>query len=215
MNRIIPIAGALAAALGSMLTLAPAKAATCTFGVPTATCVAGWSTILGDKTFTIVTAPDTGSGILDWSVEALAWKVETIWDDNDLLGAAQGSFSYIAEITSGSANFYNIGLSSEGFEGPQSAGDNVVTKTIAADAQGNTVLATLTSTNGGDSNVVLPSGYTKLYITDQWDVPAGNELNGIVNYHTQRVPGPLPVLGAVAALGFSRRMRRSLSEVNV
>jgi hypothetical protein len=46
-------------------------------------------------------------------------------------------------------------------------------------------------------------------------VPAGNELNGIVNYHTQRVPGPLPVLGAVAALGFSRRMRRSLSEVNV
>jgi len=220
MNRVIPFAGALAAALGSMLSLGPAQAATsgiCYFnnagGTLPGTSCTDYSIELGDKRFTVLQAPTTGAGDIEWTMGATDWQTDIDWGADGLLGEAQGSFSYLAEIFTGPASFNVIGLGSQGFEDPDfSQGETQVTKTIA-DVAGNT-LATLSSIDGGDSNVTLAGGYTKLAITDSWFVPEGNRLDAVVNYETQKVPGPLPVLGAIAALGMSRQLRRRLADAN-
>ena len=47
-----------------------------------------------------------------------------------------------------------------------------------------------------------------LWILDTYNVPAGEGLDSFNNIFPE-VPGPLPLLGAGTAFGFSRRLRRS------
>lgn len=217
MNRTIPIAGALAAALGSMLSHAPAQAAlfaSCNFdqsGTASNTCN-GFETQLGDKLFKVVSAPNTGVGTVEWTAnpELNLWQADIDWEGNGIEGFQNGSFSYTAEINSGWSEFALVGLSSQGFDPPTNAADIDINKFVYAgtDATG-PLLASLNSTSGG--NVNAPISGTQLFVTDTWEVPEGATLDSVLNYHTQTVPGPLPVLGAVAALGFGRRMRRRLA----
>jgi hypothetical protein len=70
------------------------------------------------------------------------------------------------------------------------------------------LINTLTVT-AGDVNPVtaalLPI-YDKLYIVDT-AVPLNNDIDAYSNIYRQEVPGPLPLLGAGAAFGFSRKLR--------
>jgi hypothetical protein len=60
----------------------------------------------------------------------------------------------------------------------------------------------------------FPSGgYTSLDITDTYSISGQGALTSFTNTFRQTyvgVPGPLPVVGVMAALGWSRRMRRRL-----
>lgn len=48
--------------------------------------------------------------------------------------------------------------------------------------------------------------YNKVWVSDSYSTGANGELDNISNtFH--RTPGPLPVLGAGAAFGFSRKLR--------
>jgi hypothetical protein len=65
----------------------------------------------------------------------------------------------------------------------------------------------LTSMDG--SNSTLPLSGTFVDVTDSYIVLAGAGINRFNNGFTQTsgVPGPLPLFGAGAAFGFSRRIR--------
>jgi hypothetical protein len=63
-------------------------------------------------------------------------------------------------------------------------------------------------TASGDTYTVIP-GLRSLYIVDEIDA-SGGSIASLTNTFTQytAVPGPLPLMGAGAAFGFSRRLRR-------
>jgi hypothetical protein len=85
----------------------------------------------------------------------------------------------------------------------------VVTKTIAG-------IPDLISTNGAPVGPVPLSG-TFISVTDTWSSTKDGRISSISNVYTQtdRVPGPLPLLGAGAAFGFSRRIRRRIKGVRL
>jgi len=69
--------------------------------------------------------------------------------------------------------------------------------------------ASLVSTNGGNVSPVAVNG-TLLTVENLWEVPQGDILDSFKDVYTQKpasVPGPLPLLGAGMALGFSRKLR--------
>ena len=56
--------------------------------------------------------------------------------------------------------------------------------------------------------VAIAAGITKMRIYDSWSVQFPGSLDGISNNFTQSdVPGPLPLMGAGMAFGFSRKLR--------
>jgi hypothetical protein len=91
--------------------------------------------------------------------------------------------------------------------------DKYVFKTEADFLSGNNALATnynFQNTNGfitvnpaGGGPLV---GYTsEIWVKDSWSVSGAAEVDNITN--TFKTPGPLPILGAGAAFGFSRKLR--------
>jgi hypothetical protein len=95
-------------------------------------------------------------------------------------------------------------------------GTNTYTKTLETVAPG-TVTGT-SSSPGGDGNTVTfsPGEVGPLYFSSMVDVTAG-KIDTLSDSITQKfgdpgtqVPGPLPILGAGAAFGFSRRLRKRI-----
>ena len=81
-----------------------------------------------------------------------------------------------------------------------------VTKTIVGG--GNPVLVSM----DGDPVGPVPLSGTSISVTDSWDLnPATGTIMAISNTYAQTdVPGPLPLFGAGAAFGFSRRIRNRI-----
>ena len=213
MNRLIPISGALTAALGSLLAMGPASAVSCTFGPsPTGGTCNNFVTELGDKRFTVLTPPTIGSGVVDWTmVNPDFYEVDVDWADPGLTGATGGNFGYSVEIFTGSQLFASIGLDSVVVREATDP-DTVVTKKVYQGLDGSgPLLHTLVSING--SNVPLqPIGGTQIFVSEDFNVGANNLLDNVVDPIKQsNVPGPLPIVGVAAALGWSRRMKRRLA----
>lgn len=63
--------------------------------------------------------------------------------------------------------------------------------------------------NNGSVPTSVPLSGTFIQVTDTYSVGTGGRLNSFNNTFTQTdsVPGPLPLLGAGMALGFSRKLR--------
>lgn len=147
----------------------------------------------GDVEFEWVENPPSGYTADSFSVDI---------DFTPAIGSAfsPGFFNYTLAITNPSYTFDTIQLDSTIVSG--AGGDIVVTKTV----NGTLVL---TSTNGSkDGPITIP--YTSpISIEDSWSIPAGSTLDNVKDSVTQTssVPGPLPLLGAGAAFGFSRRLR--------
>ncbi len=71
-------------------------------------------------------------------------------------------------------------------------------------------LGTITSLNGNSDQITLTPGEKQLYIKDTLFTGSRGVFTGTNSYvqvPTDQVPGPLPLLGAAAAFGFSRKMR--------
>lgn len=78
--------------------------------------------------------------------------------------------------------------------------------------QSPTQIQVLTSTNGVTDGPVAIGG-SVITVVDDWSTIPGGVLDSFTNTFTQKqqgVPGPLPLLGAGAAFGLSRRLRHRL-----
>jgi len=85
-------------------------------------------------------------------------------------------------------------------------GTATVVKEVFADSSlAGTPLLTLTSTGAQVSGLLSNQTLTELWVKDTYTVPAGSQLDNYTN--TFQTPGPLPILGAGAAFGFSRKLR--------
>ena len=115
----------------------------------------------------------------------------------DTNGPYSGEFDYTITITNPNYTFATAALDSVVSGG---AGTTVIKK-IAG-------FPDLVSTNGSNVLAVPVSG-TTLSVRNIWAVSAGDVFDNFKDTYTQKteVPGPLPLLGAGAAFGFSRRLR--------
>lgn len=123
-----------------------------------------------------------------------------------------GSFIYKLDIVPGSGYVFDMA----GLSGASGTATPGLTKTIATDWNGSddlagSILATLSS-DGSFVKTTLPRGLRTIYVKDSWN-PTNGTVDNIQNYYSQ-VPGPLPILGAGAALGISRRLRRRIKSAH-
>ena len=86
---------------------------------------------------------------------------------------------------------------------PPAVGTGSITKSIYSDENFTNLIAS-SSTNGGV--VPLPNHYKDLWVSDVVTTTGGGVIPNM-NNDFRNVPGPLPVLGAGAAFGFSRKLR--------
>ena len=206
---------------GSTAVVAPA----CVFGATGAPGLPG-PYLLNDKILTLISGP-SGIGFIDFLTSSFppsgpdndTWNIKTNFSSpfGPQIGAPPlvGVFTYNLKIDQALepfAYFKKVSLDS------QHEGDNtLVTKDVYAtlDDLNNSTnpIATLLSSDGSsdDYNFAFNT-YKDLYIRDTY-VPGENGLlTTLNNSFTQgdasiKVPGPLPLLGAGMALGFSRKLR--------
>jgi len=228
LSRSLLAAGLLGAAI-SGLSAGSAQAdqsKRCTFGTYTdsnPTCLAdsptaGWT--LGDKIFTMTDfgtlgAPNT-SGLLSfiWNDFPPAANVVSPNDIYNVLvdfvpsvaPPATGNYAYtLAIVPPYLAQGYTFNTVE--LDVNHSGTGQVVTKVVT-----NLPGSPLISTNGVPAGPsIFNPNTTSIAVTDSW-VSASNtgRISSISNVFTQQqttVPGPLPLLGAGAAFGFSRRIR--------
>jgi hypothetical protein len=186
-----------------------------------------YSSIIDDKKFTISSNPVTFlSGNMqegDISFHSPTFNVYTgLLSFRDpatnlgLAGPSTGTFEYTVEILNPAHHFDQAWLSSVvEWPGAATSPIQVQKKIDYLDIAAPDVVIG-PSVNGSSTPItnLIPS--QKLKITDTWNIPATGKptpfgpttpvLRSYVNSYTQ-APGPLPVLGAGAAFGFSRKLR--------
>jgi hypothetical protein len=132
------------------------------------------------------------------------WQVLTTFDP-DIPGPLTGSYSYDLAITDPGKSFLNVKL-----EDVQAGSTKV--KKVVKDSSGAIILASLESIDGGDMGPVPISG-TSIKVTDSWEItPSMGVIDSINNTYMQ-VPAPLPILGAGAAFGSIRKLRKFSSRL--
>jgi hypothetical protein len=208
------------ASLGLGATPANALTPPCSFGTNTSdpACQLGVpydSTPASDKQITLISGPTVGSGTIDFDCIACAQRLSKVDVDFDPdlvggVGGTSGKLDYKIDIFQGPLTFRSVELNVSSV-----FGNPTVTKEIFSDDTFATasLLQTLTITGNGRTGFVdLPSGYQTLWVRDSYFVPEGDTLESFANTYTQAVPGPLPLLGAGTAFGFSRRLRRRVRQ---
>jgi len=116
-----------------------------------------------------------------------------------------GSYSYDLAITDPGWTFKDVELDSD------HTGTGQEVKKVVKDAIGSTI-ATLTSVNGMPDGPEPLSG-TSINVKDSWSLdPNTGTIMSISNTY-QQVPAPLPILGAGAAFGSIRKLRKFSSRL--
>ena len=126
-------------------------------------------------------------------------------DFEDNISNNSGIFTYSLESSVGTFLLVQIDSDTDGIGGTTS-----VTKEVfgAYDPISgfSDPLGTETSTNGSTQIITLTNqNLPKVYIRDTYSASGTTRLDNITNSYL--VPGPLPLLGAGAAFGFSRKLR--------
>ncbi len=221
MKSTFSVAGLLLVALGTLVSQGAAKAATsglCYFDnlggtLPGISCT-DYSVQLDDKLFTVVSVPSSGIGKVAWETspplpaQPNLWQVAIDWETSGLAGPSSGDFAYTVQITDPNKQFDSIGLSTGGdYPGPGVS--STATKEVYQGLSPTGPLIDSVTSIDGDLSYSNPIGGTEIYVRDSWSVANGATIDNLSNYIRQsEVPGPLPVLGAVAGLGWCRRLRR-------
>jgi hypothetical protein len=188
---------------------------TCWFGAPTTgysfpACDDAFSfdPVL-DKNLTVSTYPTLGKGTVQFSRdEDQNFMVDVVFQPSvgkSLFETTEGLFEYDLAIA-GSDDVFNTARLSV----TTSSNSTLVKKTIRSDTP-TLVLESISGTP--DERAFTNRSLTFISVRDTYSVSEGS-LKGFQNSFTQEdktnpesVPGPLPLFGAGAALGFSRRIR--------
>jgi hypothetical protein len=148
------------------------------------------------------------------------WQLD--FDPDDVLTQRfrpSGDIFYKIEIDpSDPRQFSGVRLSTSDTGG----GDYFITKTFYTGDDFSTPVAGFPVLDNPPSPVPFgafaPISGTTIYVKDHWVIPADSRaaIDNFQNtYRQSSVPGPVPLLGAGAAFGFSRRMRRRLKGVSL
>jgi hypothetical protein len=210
------LAAGLATATVASLSAGEAQSITCNFtGGNFTNCALNFaypSTLPSDKEITFFNAPSVGSGEVrfEWNEIPPPGYTEDVWQVivdfiPSLAGPAAGDFQYTLKITDPSYSFKDV------FLGAFVPLPNVtVRKQVYSDAGFSALLHDVTVNNTGHSGFfAFEEPYQQLWVRDTYTVASGGLLNEINNGYRQ-VPGPLPLLGAGTAFGFSRKLRRRI-----
>jgi hypothetical protein len=207
--------------LGYICTVAPATlgGAECEFsgaGATTPTTVArtipqfpGETTHPHDKLLTLLGS----SGLLPEDTIAFVMQPGPTWEldldfslDRSASLSPTGNLDYKIIITDPTQFFNTATLSTP----LSAAGDYAVNKKFYTDASFTSEITAWALSNPAPANPDATSiGGQEIFVRDSWSIPIGSSaiIDSIQNNYTQHVPGPLPLLGAGAAFGFSRRIR--------
>jgi hypothetical protein len=158
--------------------------------------------VVGDKTFSgFNLAGFTGSGTINISEYLGIWTVQTLFSPATT-GPVNGTLMYNVAITDPVATFDQVSVSANASNFPI-AGNPLITSTIPG-AIPTTFTADAVSPPTIKSFV---SGTKTIAVSQNFTASAGRRLSSFTTDFTQKVPAPLPLLGAGAAFGFSRRLR--------
>jgi len=182
---------------------------------------------LGDKLFSFLglNSPSSAGGHVEFTWFDLdgvgttygddTWSVSTIFDDPVV--NENGYIDYTLQVVdpglSAGWHFDGVKLDST----VQSA-DGVKVEKFINDPEHLSAYLTSTVGSADPTTGFKPLGGTFITVRDQWTVASDGALSDMVNTYTQSrdgVPGPLPLLGAGAAFGFSRRIRSQIKGVRL
>lgn len=88
----------------------------------------------------------------------------------------------------------------------EGTGGGSVLKQIYSDAAMTDLIGQLFTTTGAFQTGPISGMYSTIYVKDTITANAGGSVDNVIN-DFRDVPGPLPILGAGAAFGFSRKLR--------
>lgn len=207
----------------TFLASAPAHAFdTCSFDntsitnpvLPSPSCFNGFAfdPVLG-ATVKITKTPTVGRGTVQFFDQAGIWVVDLDFIPDLEAVTAVGEFSYDMTIATSGTAFDEVGLA---IIGPPIGGPSFSAIKDAANSGSSVVNLKVDQTKRDDFNSFGPN-LTSINVTDTYSVSVGS-INNLQNSFSSRefappeseVPGPLPLLGAGAAFGFSRRLRSRL-----
>jgi len=240
-SKALPSVAVAASALiggASLLSGGQAKAFSCSFGgstpPPAACAINVWhqSNPASDKLIKFLALPNAGSGTISFDYidnppPGLSimdqWPVDVHFSPKLLHLNGPSTFNYLIKIDQTVPHldgFRDVTLSGG------VVGDAKLTKEIwSTDASGAPVslLHTLISDPShsvSDLHFDLsgPSAFNQLFIHDVADpgtVAGGGMIDSYQNTFTQQVPGPLPILGAGAAFGYTRKLRRRVKAMRL
>jgi hypothetical protein len=194
-----------AVAGGVMLSGGEAKAVACN-GTPLTFTDTNLNTSF-TNTCTLEPAGSTLSGVTPTFIrignDPMYPNVQTTVDFDNLSQQGSSDIRYhmreVSPAITGITGFDRVQLRWE----PPAAGSFTILKSVYSDPAYQNLIGTI-STNGGTLpiNPHLPN----IYVKDEVTLSGGAFVPGI-NNDFRNVPGPLPILGAGAAFGFSRKLR--------
>ena len=170
----------------------------------------------GDKTLNFLELPTVGSGTITFNQPNIAVPVWVVNVDfiNDLVPSAlglPGTFKYDLTISSTNLQYFEEGALD--IIGPSAGPPRAFTASMTATGLPSTLSVNQMNRSDVDSYYSM---IKTTRVVNTYDVTMGS-LNAILNSFSQTpeptppepsdVPGPLPLLGAGAAFGFSRRLR--------
>ena len=157
--------------------------------------------VVGDKTFSgFNIAGFTGSGTVSISEYFGVWSVITNFNPTPT-GIVNGTLSYNIAISGTSAQFDTATVQTNA-AGIGVAGNPRVASTIT----GITTPFLVSAPDGPTTRNFAPN-LTNISVSQNFTALSPRRINGFTTDFTQKVPAPLPLLGAGAAFGFSRRLR--------
>jgi len=159
--------------------------------------------VVGDKTFSgFNLAGYTGSGTISISEYLGIWTVQTLFNPATT-GVVNGTLKYNVAITDPVATFDQVAVNVNGSSGI-TAGNPGVSSTISG---ANNDLPFSADAVSPPSVETFVSGTKTIAVSQKFTASGGRRLSAFTTDFTQQVPAPLPLLGAGAAFGFSRRLR--------
>jgi len=127
-------------------------------------------------------------------------------DFEDNISNNSGIFTYSLESSVGTFLLVQIDSDTDGIGGTTSVTKEVFGAYDPGTDTFSNLIGTETSTNGSTQIITLTNqNLPKIYIRDTYSASGSTRLDNITNSYL--VPGPLPLLGAGAAFGFSRKLR--------
>ena len=220
-NLKVALAAGFPLVVASGLSCLPAKASgvTCTYDgstwLVTASVAACGNMVVADKSVDSSTFGVTGYTFTSGDLVALAdvglpvnKEYSFIFTPVTQNLTGTGSFSYGITITNPSNTFLNAFAR---VDGSNASGDTYTNTLTSAQLVGSSV--TGPSAANGPNLVFNPvNGVTATTFLNSWSVTQGSIASLGNGFRQQDVPGPLPLLGAGAAFGFSRKLRKRIKQ---